>query len=179
MKGWHSCQMGDTNIFQVRNGQIKCRALEMRTRDKFLERSLTDYPGQVRYGPSLCKVGEKHAFLIGGMTEGNFKTYLLKTCMRYDMMGNFWDLQMPQMQVARCNSSSCMLGDRLYVFCGVNSTENSPSVERLVISESINEQKCYAWEAITISNISENFNKRQCQVVCPLPIWRKRVLLLR
>ena len=99
-------------ILQV-NDQSKCRLVTLSATGKFSSQALANYPGQVRQWPSLCKVSNNLVFLIGGEEDGIY----LKTCLRYDIAANAWE-QMPPMQISRTANSSCLLGDKLYVFCG-------------------------------------------------------------
>ena len=48
----------------------------------------------------------------------------------------------PSMQEARYASSSCSLGDNLYVFCGFNDQAGErQSIEKLRVTESVSEQR--------------------------------------
>ena len=132
MNTWFMCQMDYKTVFQVQDGDVKCRTLIMDS-DKFKEvRPMPDYPGKKREWPSLCRVSSTHAFLIGGNVYGD----TLKSCLRFDMATKEWE-EMPSMIEEREKCSSCRLGKNLFVFCGYSAKKSYVgSIERLQIVES-------------------------------------------
>ena len=142
MVGWYSCQMDRTTIFQVLDRQSKSRVLKWaRIDERFIKRALPDYPDQARWYPSICRTSQKHAFLIGGHAAPE---HFLNTCLRFDLIESKWE-QMPSMNEARRECSSCALAGHLYVFCGYNTNGDLRSIEKLRIVESYGGQLKEAW----------------------------------
>ena len=77
----------------------------------------------------------------------------LNSCLRFDLAGNEW-LEMPSMQVARTQSSSCSLAGSLYVFCGYNNERGGflNSIEKLSLFESASEQNQQVWQLLHDNN---------------------------
>lgn len=165
---WYSCQMSRQTIFQVSDLKTRCRTLELiESADKFSvsERTYEDYPGSARQSPSLCKTSRKHAFLIGGKEVGGLRT---DSCIRFDLEAGNWE-EMPPMNVARSESSSCALAGFLYVFCGIDIDDDiSLSIEKLQLVPSAKIQKWYVWQLIPNINIAPDLTERSFPVVCPL-----------
>ena len=123
--------MSYQSLFQVKQSSTNCRSLTMTVMGDFRQEARLDYPGQDRSYPALCKVSNKHVYLIGGhIGRGN----ILNTCLRYDNAQNEWAF-VPSLQIARNACSSCAVQTNLYVFCGHNSGGHLNSIERLSLVE--------------------------------------------
>ena len=102
--------------------------------------------------------------MIGGSSGGKY----LNTCLRFDLAGEAWE-QMPSMQVARQQSSSCFLSGNLYAFCGLNGDKGLlQSIEKLRVFALASEQKQQAWQLIPEGNFAADFSPRCSLVACPL-----------
>ena len=111
--GWHSCQITDHSLFQVKSYSKDCRGLVLQENGTFTVVNYPRYPGQQRACPSVCFTRNKLAYLLGGKAGAE----RLGSCYRFDYQRSEWQ-EMPSLQVSRANSSSCVLGNYLYTFGG-------------------------------------------------------------
>ena len=81
--------------------------------------------------------------------------------MRFDFEWERWENDLPPLQTARWNSSSCSLAGYVYVFCG----EDITTIEKLRVVASLSEQKQQVWQIIESNNL---FSIRSWPVACPL-----------
>ena len=76
---------------------------------------------------SLCPVDNKYVYLTGGKYNEP-KDPVLAQCARFNIDTEEWQV-LADMNVARFNHSSCQLGQKVYVFCGVGKRGILNSIE--------------------------------------------------
>lgn len=88
-------------------------------------------PNTARMYPALANYEDRLIFSCGGYISGQYE--FVATVEIYDIAGNEW-IPGPDLIYKRSHASACVLGDRLFVFCGHDGTNNIDKVEFLDLS---------------------------------------------
>ena len=123
---WASCQVGAEAILQVKAQEVRLLILSDET---FKARPRASKPDEATM-LSLCNYKNQSVLAIGGTIDNTCSNAVW----RHDLAEDSWS-EMPTLNVARSQASSCVVGHRAYVFGGCGSADSYfNSIEYLKLS---------------------------------------------
>ena len=153
---WASCQVGSESILQVKAQQVRLLVL---SDEIFKARPRAPKPDAASM-LSLCNYKNQSVLAIGGTLDDTCSS----TVARHDLAEDSWS-EMPSLNVARSQASSCILGRRVYVFGGCGDGESYlNSIEYLKLSSRQDESQGLAWMIVSLEMVTPRINP----VLCPL-----------